>query len=195
MRILTLSGCIVFPMIRHSCDTVQLRRIPTINDIADLLRTYLEVDRRDAESLVLVSHSQGGLIVQRYLARMLDDGRGRELARIKRVVMYGCPNTGSAFLGSIRQLARFWHHPQERQLRPYAAEVSETQRVVLSSVVRRPRLQRHRMPDPDCGLRRSVGRYRTARIRDRRLLRLGAGRRPFLHRATARPHGTVVQGS
>ena len=111
------------------------RRIPTIDDIADQLGVYLEVDRREATSLVLVSHSQGGLIVQRYLARMINANRGHELARVKLIVMYGCPNTGSAFLESLRKRARFWHHPQERQLRRYAPEVSETQQIVRRSVV------------------------------------------------------------
>ncbi len=111
------------------------RRIPTIDDIADQLALYLEVARREADSLVLVSHSQGGLIVQRYLARTINAERGHQLARIKCIVMYGCPNTGSAFLGSMRKLARFWHNPQERQLRRYQPEVSETQRIVLQAVV------------------------------------------------------------
>jgi hypothetical protein len=50
--------------------------------------------------------------------------------------MYACPNTGSEFMISIRKRARFWRHAQEKQLRPYAPEVSETQDIVLRSVVR-----------------------------------------------------------
>ncbi|WP_344447461.1 esterase/lipase family protein, partial [Kitasatospora nipponensis] len=45
------------------------RRIPETDDIADRLRTYLSTELRHAEAVVLVTHSQGGLVVQRFLAR------------------------------------------------------------------------------------------------------------------------------
>ncbi len=52
------------------------RRIPDFNVLADGLGTFLSVRAADYKRLVLVSHSQGGLIVQRYLSRMLHGGRG-----------------------------------------------------------------------------------------------------------------------
>jgi hypothetical protein len=111
------------------------RRIAEIDDIADRLRTYLSTDLRDATSIVLVTHSQGGLVVQRFLARTLTRREGRDLARIKQIVMYACPNSGSQFLLSVRRLAKFWRNPQERQLRPFDRAVVETQQTVLRAVV------------------------------------------------------------
>jgi hypothetical protein len=84
---------------------------------------------------VLVAHSQGGLIVQRFLARMLRNRRGRELARIKQIVMFSCPNSGSEFLLSIRKLTVWWRHSQERQLRPFDRMVMETRETVLRYIV------------------------------------------------------------
>lgn len=111
------------------------RRIPEIDDLADQLRTFLSTDLHEAEPIVLVTHSQGGLIVQRMLARMLAKGEGRNLARIKRVVMFACPNSGSEFLLSLRKVMKIWRHPQERQLRPINRAVIEAQRAVMQHVV------------------------------------------------------------
>jgi pimeloyl-ACP methyl ester carboxylesterase len=74
------------------------RRTPDYDTLADSLGTYLEVECAEYASVVLVGHSQGGLIIQRYLARMLSDGRGHELQKIRRVVMLTCPSNGSEFL-------------------------------------------------------------------------------------------------
>ncbi|MEY9969603.1 pimeloyl-ACP methyl ester carboxylesterase [Streptacidiphilus sp. MAP12-16] len=110
-----------------------LGRIPTVNDIADSLRRYLEVEAGGFERLVLVSHSQGGLIVQRYLARMLHDGRGVELARIKRIVLFACPNAGSGFGLPLRH-AWLRGNPQVRGLAPINPDVIEAQRTVINQV-------------------------------------------------------------
>jgi hypothetical protein len=111
------------------------RRVAEIDDIADRLHTYLHTDLRDAESVILVSHSMGGLVVQRFLARTLARARGRDLARISRIVLFCCPNQGSDFALMIRQLARFWRHPHEQELRPFSRAVMEAQQAVLDRVV------------------------------------------------------------
>ena len=111
-------------------------RIAEIDDIADRLTTFLSTGNlADAETVVLVTHSQGGLVAQRFLIRTLRESRGRELARIKRISMYACPNSGSQFLLSLRRRVMFWHNPQEQELRPYNRLVTETQRAVLRDVV------------------------------------------------------------
>jgi triacylglycerol esterase/lipase EstA (alpha/beta hydrolase family) len=129
------------PFIRLRLD----RRIAETDDIADLLRTYLSTELRDAESIVLVTHSQGGLVVQRFLARALRRGEGRDLARIKRILMYACPNSGSEFLLSVRKLAKLWRNPQERHLRPFDRAVVETQQTLLRAIV-----NAHGCTDTEC---------------------------------------------
>jgi hypothetical protein len=112
-----------------------LRRIPDYNVLADNLQTYLEVEAADQTDIVLVSHSQGGLIVQRFLSRMISKGRGDELARIRRIVMFACPNSGSEIFLIARRGTIFWRHAQERELRPINDSVTDAQQIVLSRVV------------------------------------------------------------
>jgi pimeloyl-ACP methyl ester carboxylesterase len=111
------------------------RRIPDLDEVADSLRTYLVHDLPAGSPVVLVSHSMGGLVVQRMLARTLAEGRGRELTRIRRIVMFACPNSGSELLLLFRRWWWFWFHRQERELRPIHKAVIEAQRAVLGRVV------------------------------------------------------------
>jgi pimeloyl-ACP methyl ester carboxylesterase len=111
------------------------RRIPDYNVVADNLQTYLEVEVADQADIVLVSHSQGGLIVQRFLSRMISKGRGDELAKIRRIIMFACPNSGSEIFLIARRGAVFWRHAQERDLRPINDSVTDAQQIVLSRIV------------------------------------------------------------
>jgi len=125
-----------------------LKRIPDFNAVADSLDNFLTYHCGSYQRVALVSHSQGGLIVQRYLARALADGRGRELARIKRLVMFACPNAGSDLLLSLRKRMAFTMSRQERELRPLVDSVTETQRRVLSNVVYAARVTDDHCPIP-----------------------------------------------
>ena len=112
------------------------RRIPNFSLIATTLKTFLDTTCGDYRAIVLIAHSQGGLVVQRYLTQMLDDGRGRELARISRVILLACPNNGSEFAWILRRaVGWFWHHPQEHELRPYADSVADTHHRVINRIV------------------------------------------------------------
>ncbi|KUL23732.1 esterase/lipase family protein [Streptomyces regalis] len=124
-----------------------LRRIPDVDDIADSLQGYLSVEAAEYERLVLVSHSQGGLVVQRYLARMLGRGRGLDLARIKGIVMFACPNDGSELLLSVR---RPWssRNPQLRGLQPLSSDVKDAQSRVISQIVHATELTPSSCPIP-----------------------------------------------
>ncbi|WP_435205058.1 effector-associated domain 2-containing protein [Micromonospora sp. bgisy143] len=111
-----------------------LRRIPDINDIADSLRTYLAQIGSGHSGIVLVTHSQGGLVVQRMLARTLAVGCGPELARIRRIVLFACPNSGSDLALLLRR-GGLWRHPQERELRPLDQAISDAHRIVVNQII------------------------------------------------------------
>jgi pimeloyl-ACP methyl ester carboxylesterase len=112
------------------------QRIPDFETVAGSLSTFLDVECASYENVVIIAHSQGGLIVQRFLSQMLTDGRGRDLARVSRVVLLACPNNGSEFFLALRRtLSGFWLHRQERELRPYVDNVTETLRRVLKDIV------------------------------------------------------------
>ncbi|WP_406639126.1 esterase/lipase family protein [Amycolatopsis sp. WGS_07] len=112
-----------------------LKRIPNFDVLADSLRTYLDTEAAEYSDVVLASHSQGGLIVQRYMARMVTGAHGLDLQRIRRVVMFACPNSGSEIFLLARRRAWFWKHPQERELRPVNDAVSTAQQVVVNRIV------------------------------------------------------------
>ncbi|MFI5751833.1 esterase/lipase family protein [Streptomyces sp. NPDC051644] len=112
-----------------------LRVFPTIDTVADSFKEYLATEAGEFTRLMLVTHSQGGLVAQRFLARALADGEGRRLARIRRLVMLACPNNGSELLLSLRRNVLGLGHPQERDLRPLNDQVNATLRTVLRDVV------------------------------------------------------------
>ncbi|MET8654017.1 alpha/beta fold hydrolase [Nocardia aurea] len=111
-----------------------LRAVPKYSVLALKLRTFVEKKAAKYERIVLVSHSQGGLIVQRYLAGMVHDGRARELARVRAFVMFACPNSGSELGIALRRVAKFWNQPQERELRPINEHVTAARRSVLDNI-------------------------------------------------------------
>lgn len=111
------------------------RRTPDYDTLADSLGTYLEVECAEYPSVALVGHSQGGLIIQRYLARMLSDGRGDELQKIRRIVMLACPSNGSEFLLLARRALPLLRNVQERALRPLEPDVMEALRKVFTGIV------------------------------------------------------------
>lgn len=127
-----------------------LRRVPDLNTVADKLKGFLADPPLPYERLVIVTHSQGGLVVQRFLARMLNDGKGHELARIRSVVMFACPNNGSEFMLLLRRtlLPMLGGNRQEPELRPISAAVLETQRRVLSGIVHTQSLSADKCPIP-----------------------------------------------
>jgi pimeloyl-ACP methyl ester carboxylesterase len=110
-------------------------RLPDYDDIAQTLATEYEVALADVDNVAIVAHSQGGLIVQRFLAWMLNEGKGRELARIRSIVMLACPNGGSEYLRSIRHVLRYGRHPQAGDLEVLNRRVVDTQRIVLQRIV------------------------------------------------------------
>ncbi|MEU9513234.1 hypothetical protein [Micromonospora sp. NPDC048169] len=113
-----------------------LRQVPTFDEVADGLRTFLRHDLAGCPRLALVTHSQGGLVAQRALARMLTDD-DPDLARIRLLLMYACPTAGSDLgLPARRVLLRA--NLQERELRPLNAAVLDAQRAVLHRIVHVP---------------------------------------------------------
>ncbi|MER7045040.1 alpha/beta fold hydrolase [Streptomyces jumonjinensis] len=126
-----------------------LRRMPDLDTVAESLRGFIGDFTAGHERVALVTHSQGGLVAQRFLSRMLLAGRGRDLAGIRRLVMFACPNNGSdLFLLARRGLMPVTRNSQERELKPLQTAVLETQRRVIDGIVRAPDLARDRCPIP-----------------------------------------------
>ncbi|WP_432973185.1 esterase/lipase family protein [Dactylosporangium sp. CA-233914] len=123
-------------------------RIPDYDDIAQTLASRYTVALGEAAAVAIVTHSQGGLIVQRFLAWMLQQGRGRELDRIVSVVMLACPNNGSDYVRSLRHVLGYRRHPQAGSLEMLNKQVMDTQRTVLRGVVNAERTDEHQCRIP-----------------------------------------------
>lgn len=111
-------------------------RVPDYDDIAQVLATEYATVLKGVSDIAIVSHSQGGLILQRFLEWMLNQGKGRDLSRIRTIVMLACPNGGSEYLESARHGLGLGRHPQVGNLDVLDRRIADTQRRVLDDVVR-----------------------------------------------------------
>lgn len=84
---------------------------PRAHTLADGLCTELDTRYPQAQRIVLVCHSLGGLVARRCL---LDQYKNNVNSQVTDLLLYGTPNTGA----SLANLARYvpWSHRQLRQL-------------------------------------------------------------------------------
>ena len=111
-------------------------RIPDYDDIAQVLATEYATVLKGVSDIAIVSHSQGGLVLQRFLEWMLNQGKGRDLSRIRTIVMLACPNGGSEYLELARHGLGLGRHPQVGSLDVLDRRIADTQRRVLGDIVR-----------------------------------------------------------
>jgi pimeloyl-ACP methyl ester carboxylesterase len=123
-------------------------RIPDYDDIAQTFATEYTVKLADALPVAIVAHSQGGLVLQRFLTWMLQQGRGRELSRIVSVVVLACPNNGADYLRSLRHALGYHRHAQGGSLEMLHKQVADTQRMVLQRIVNATVVDDHQCPIP-----------------------------------------------
>jgi pimeloyl-ACP methyl ester carboxylesterase len=109
--------------------------VPDYDDIAQVFAAKYKVRFAALSNIAIVTHSQGGLILQRFLTWMLDQRRGRDLARIRTIVTLACPNGGSDYLRSIRNLLGADRNPQAASLQVLNRQVADTNRRVLADIV------------------------------------------------------------
>jgi phosphoglycolate phosphatase-like HAD superfamily hydrolase/pimeloyl-ACP methyl ester carboxylesterase len=112
-----------------------MKQIPDFDTVARRLSTFITMETADYPTLTLVSHSQGGLVVQRFLEQTLSEGQAEILKRVAHIHLIACPNTGSELAHLFRRWFWIWRHPQERQLRPLNDAVKKSHNVVLKQVV------------------------------------------------------------
>jgi Alpha/beta hydrolase family len=110
-------------------------RIPDFDIVAAKFRTYFQIEAAQYSKVAIVTHSQGGLITQRFLAQMIINSQGHDLERIRLIALFACPNSGSEIFLAARRSAWFWHQPQERELRPLNHLVAQTHGIVINRIV------------------------------------------------------------
>lgn len=125
------------------------RRIPRIGEAAKALREFIDSPEFYDRELILVGHSQGGLVIQAYLADMLKNGHGERLSPIRQVITLATPSLGSTFLSPWRKLVgKFFSNPQEQALRVLDPYTSETLSFVAQHVVQATKGTNNEWPIP-----------------------------------------------
>jgi len=84
---------------------------PRIRDLAEGLRSQIEVRYPDYKSIILVCHSLGGLVARKYLVEEVK--RGKEL-RIDKLLLFAVPNNGAGLASVAKYIS--WQHNQLAQL-------------------------------------------------------------------------------
>lgn len=126
-----------------------LRRIPRLQELGRALREFLDSPAFHGREIVLVGHSQGGLVIQSYLAGLLQEGQGERLAAVRHVILIATPNLGSTLLSPLRRLiGMVLPNPQERTLRVLDPEIADIRAVITSNVVGAQRRSAHAWPVP-----------------------------------------------
>lgn len=126
-----------------------LRRIPRLRELGRALREFIDSPAFHGRELVLVGHSQGGLVIQSYLAGLLEEGLGERLAAVRHAILIATPNLGSTLLSPLRRLLGvFLPNPQERTLRVLDPEIADIRSVITARVVGAQRRSAHAWPVP-----------------------------------------------
>jgi pimeloyl-ACP methyl ester carboxylesterase len=87
-------------------------RAPRVLDLAEGLRTQIELKYPNHRSIALVCHSLGGLVARQYLVE--EGQRAGSALRVDKLLLFAVPNHGSALAGVARHLS--WQHNQLNQL-------------------------------------------------------------------------------
>ncbi len=117
--------------------------LPQLKDVAALLAAYLASPRFVGQELVLVGHSQGGLVIQAYFTFLLESLQAKQLRWIRQAIFVATPNLGSIFLDRTRRFTdrmlrlATWAflNPQERLLRALQPEIMEIQKLMMDRIV------------------------------------------------------------
>lgn len=127
-----------------------LRRIPRIREIAHGLEGFL-ADKKysNYEEVTLVGHSQGGLVIQAFLVRKLEDGMAEHLERIRQVLLVATPNLGSTLFSTFRKVASIISaNPQERALRVLNPEITDIRARINEKIINAARKSATEWPVP-----------------------------------------------
>ena len=128
-------ACFTYPTAWFSFNP--LRRIPAIKEIAKSLREFIDSPRFYGRELILIGHSQGGLVIQSYMASLLQAGEGGKLSALRQVLLIATPNLGSTLFSPLRKLLSLISpNPQERSLRVLNPEIAAISHVIQERVIR-----------------------------------------------------------
>jgi pimeloyl-ACP methyl ester carboxylesterase len=113
-----------------------LGRIPRLAELGRALGNELDGPSYRGRELVLVGHSQGGLVIQSWFAQVLQAGEGHRLRSVRQAIFLATPSLGSTTAMSLRRLvSTLITNPQEVTLRVLDPDVSDIRAVIHERLV------------------------------------------------------------
>lgn len=115
-------------------------QIPKLEELGEAFATFLDALPKEGpdDPVVLIGHSQGGLVIQSALAHRLSNSEGERLRCVTHCILISTPTNGSDFLGRIRRFLAAvipgWSG-QEKTLRPLDEYIGNLQRQIARDVV------------------------------------------------------------
>ncbi|MGD9853141.1 MAG: esterase/lipase family protein [Nitrospirales bacterium] len=114
-------------------------KIPSLTKVAEDFASFLHALKifSDNQEITLVAHSMGGLVIQYYLSKMLQEKQGERLKAFRQVILFATPNFGSKFASGIRNnlLSGLINNPQEEALRVFSDDVTAIQDTIYKNIV------------------------------------------------------------
>lgn len=113
-----------------------LGRIPRLAELGRFLGGEIDSPDYRSRDLVLVGHSQGGLVIQTWFEQVLHANAARRLAQIRQVVLFATPNEGSNFAFNLRRiLFKLFTNPQEISLRAFDPDIADLRSLIKERIV------------------------------------------------------------
>lgn len=117
------------------------QRSPSISEIAGQLCDHLNrvapaSDRGQGVDLILVGHSMGGLVIQKYMEECFGSPASGELQRIRQVILLATPNFGSRIISGLRRIVSLLlPNPQEQALRLFSENTCDTHEKIRDQII------------------------------------------------------------
>jgi hypothetical protein len=112
-----------------------LGRIPGLPEIGKALGKKIDSPEFRDRELTLVGHSQGGLVIQSWIAGLLT-GEATRLKNVRQAIFFATPSHGSTMAMSARLLfSTLLTNPQEMTLRVLSPDVSAIRNLVREHIV------------------------------------------------------------
>ena len=92
------------------------QKYQAIEDLAKSLKTLIDERHQDADEIILVGHSMGGLVIRKYL---LEERVAERQTKVSKAVLYAVPNRGNGHATILKEFSPF-RNPHLWQLSKYS---------------------------------------------------------------------------
>jgi hypothetical protein len=113
-----------------------LGRIPRLSELGKALADEIDSPHYRGREVVLVGHSQGGLVIQSFFASAVQRREAHRLRSIRQAIFFATPTEGSTTGFNLRLIAStLFRNPQELTLRVLNPDIAEMKAIVRNQIV------------------------------------------------------------